>query len=187
MEIIPLITIEKRKIIQKSFSSFKTNTKKGENKIYILDLDGIKKNRPNLCTYQKLSKYYDIWADSAPKELGDVVDSFMSGVTSIVIRQKEYANFNPSKIKEISNNNIFLTIENEENETDFLEHKKEIDGFINFKKREQIQSNFKYKEVIKPLKESTYNYEENHENLDYWKKSGIKGLIVDIDKINRFR
>jgi len=43
MEIIPLITIEKRKIIQKSFSSFKTNTKKGENKIYILDLDGIKK------------------------------------------------------------------------------------------------------------------------------------------------
>jgi len=111
----------------------------------------------------------------------------MSGVTSIVIRQKEYANFNPSKIKEISNNNIFLTIENEENETDFLEHKKEIDGFINFKKREQIQSNFKYKEVIKPLKESTYNYEENHENLDYWKKSGIKGLIVDIDKINRFR
>jgi len=184
MEIIPLITIENKKSIQKSFSSFKNNAKQEEKRLYILDLDGIKKNKPNLCTYQKLSKYYDIWADFAPKDLGDVVDSFMSGVTSIVIRKKDYANFNPSKIKEISNNNIFLTIETE---AEVLEYRKEIEGFINIKKREQIESNFKYKEIINALKENTYTYEDKHENLGYWQKSGVKGLIVDIDKINRFR
>jgi len=188
METIPLISVENRKITQEASSNFENILKEigKQNKIYVLDRDGIERNKPNLCTYQRLSKYGDVWADFAPKNIGDIVDSFMSGATSIVIRRKYYKEFNPRKIKEISENNIYLNTENEPEGTEDPVSSK-IDGYINFKKREEMESDFKYKAFIKNLKDFFYTYEKNYENIDYWKNLGIKGILVDIDKIKRFR
>ena len=60
MNIIPLIHINKRKIVNSNFNNLE-NIKDllsayEDDFIYLLDYDGIKKNRPNICLFQKLSK-----------------------------------------------------------------------------------------------------------------------------------
>ena len=56
MEIIPLIRMEKRKILDDALSDNVLEQIDEEQIIYILDMDGIEKDKPNLCTYQRLSK-----------------------------------------------------------------------------------------------------------------------------------
>lgn len=188
MEILPLIKIRNRKIIKEHSSVFNKDLEENKEKkrIYILDLDGIEKNKPNFCTYQRLSKFYEVWTDFAPKNLGDVVDAFMSGVNAIVIRKRCYKNFNPKKIREISDNNIFLNIEDEEQENLSL-YKKEINGYVNFKTREEVESNQKLNRLIRKLQNDMYSYEKNHDNKEYWKRQEIKGLIIEINKLERFK
>jgi len=69
MEIIPLINLKRRKIIEPKHASnlsLKKILERYKNKkLYILDYDGLEKNKPNLCLYQKLSKYHEIWAITA--------------------------------------------------------------------------------------------------------------------------
>ncbi len=183
MEIIPLIKIKSKKILDYSIKDLILNKNFDEKTIYILDYDGINKNKPNLCTYQKLSKHYDIWVDFAPKNIGDVVDSFMTGAKAITIRNRYYKLFYPRKIKEISENNLFLTINDKESV--FLSD--EINGYVSFKTREEIESDFKYQTDTKQLSKKLYIYEKNPENKDYWEKKEIKGLLVDFNEYERFK
>lgn len=189
MQIIPLIKIKNRNILNFQIKDILTPGKyiKQDSSLYVLDYDGIEKNKPNLCTYQKLSKYYNIWTDFAPKNIGDIVDSFMSGVSSIIIRSKHYPDFNPIKIKEISDNKILLKIGDQTGAIKTSLSSNSIDGYINFKNRNEIESNIRYKSLIKQFKQRVYTHESNYENMNYWKKREIKGLIVDIDKIKRFK
>ena len=57
-------------------------------KIYIFDMDGLEKDKPNLCTYQRLSSFVELWVDNGPRNIGDVVDSTMAGATDITLRKK---------------------------------------------------------------------------------------------------
>lgn len=183
MEIIPLIKIKSKKILDYSIKDLILNKNFDEKTIYILDYDGINKNKPNLCTYQKLSKHYDIWVDFAPKNIGDVVDSFMTGAKAITIRNRYYKLFDPRKIKEISENNLFLTI----NDKEFVFLSDEISGYVSFKTREEIESDFKYQTDMKQISKKLYIYEKNPENKDYWEKKEIKGLLVDFNDYERFK
>lgn len=183
MEIIPLIKIKSKKILDYSIKDLILNNNFDEKPIYILDYDGINKNKPNLCTYQKLSKHYDLWVDFAPKNIGDVVDSFMTGAKAITIRNRYYQLFDPRKIKEISENNLFLTINDKESV--FLSD--EINGYVSFKTREEIESDFKYQTDTKQISKKLYIYEKNPENKKYWEKKEIKGLLVDFNEYGRFK
>ena len=90
MEIIPLIRMEKRKILDDALSDNVLEQIDEEQIIYILDMDGIEKDKPNLCIYQRLSKSHDLRIDNGPRNLGDVVDATMAGATDITLR-KTYA------------------------------------------------------------------------------------------------
>ena len=85
MEIIPVITMEKREISKKQSKFLKKylDERARQKPLYILDLFGINKDKPNLCTYQKLSKDFELWIDSGPRNLGDVVDIFMAGANAV--------------------------------------------------------------------------------------------------------
>jgi uncharacterized protein related to proFAR isomerase len=184
MEIIPLIYMKKRKIFvdktksslpqKEFFKKFET-----EKKIYILDLDGIEKNKPNLCTYQRLSNKYDLWVDFGPRNIGDVVDATMAGATDITLRKHLSPELNISDIRELSENKIYGNIDFDEELSN-----NNVDGFVNFYKKEEIESDFKYSDLFKRRiqKKKTYCYESNPKNWPYWKRYGVKDFIIDINR-----
>lgn len=188
MDIIPLIKLRNRKILNHSLEKILTNKNlEKEKPLYLLDYDGIEHNKPNICIYQKLSKHFDLWVDNAVKNLGDVVDSFMSGAKSIVIRLDKYPKFNPVSIKDISENKIFLNITNFSDIRIFDSYNEKIDGFVSLMHREDVENNFKYLKVVNEVGKKLYNYEENPANISFWNDKEIKGLLVAVEKIKRFK
>lgn len=185
MDLIPLIYMKKRKIyVEKTQSpvTLKEFLKQieGEKKIYIFDLDGIEKDKPNLCTYQRLSGSYDLWVDFGPRNLGDVVDATMAGATDITLRKNLCPQLYISKIKGITENKIYENI-------DFAEGLSfgDADGLVNFNSREEIERDFKHSDFFKrmSLKNKVYSYETDLENRTYWERFGVEGLLVDINKL----
>lgn len=193
MEIIPLIKLKKRKIIDEDESSSDNIFEQidEEQLLYVLDLDGIEKDKPNLCTYQKLSKSYELWIDNGPRNLGDVVDAFMAGATRITIRKDLCLQLDIPSIREITENKIYININLEDQKTqvseDMFYH--EIDGLVNFNNREKIRLDFRYSELLKQfsIKNKIYSYESDPLNVSYWKNYGMEGLLVEIKKLQEFK
>lgn len=189
MDLIPLIHMKNRKIhLEKTQSpvTMKEFLKKveGETRIYIFDLDGIEKDKPNLCTYQRLSGSHELWVDFGPRNLGDVVDATMAGATDITLRKNLCPKLSVFEIKEITENKIYANI-------DFNEDLsiQDADGFVNFYSRQEIEASFKYGSLLKEMtpKSKIYSYETDLKNLPYWKYFGVVGLFVDLDKIKELK
>ena len=189
MNIIHLIKMQKRKILS-ALSEKEIFEKIPENqKIYILDQDGIDKDKPNLCTYQRISSDYELWVDYGPRNLGDVVDMFMAGAESVTIRPLLWPNLDISDIRDISENRVFinLDIEKVKNSSGFFDY--DSDGLVNFYSRDNIESNFKYSDYLRyyGTKNKLYSYENDSKNINYWKMFGVKTLLVDIEKFEEFK
>jgi len=88
MKKIPLIYVYSGKVIDESGRKMKEWKEKiGEfGEIYIMDLDGISKNEPNLDFYQSI--YKKKWIDAYPRRFEDVMDIVVAGADKIVIRGK---------------------------------------------------------------------------------------------------
>ena len=189
MDFVPLIYMKDRKIHPGKTSNPISTTdllKQTEEtkKIYILDLDGIERDKPNLCTYQRLAGQIDFWVDSGPRDKGDIVDATMSGATDITLRKKLCPNLQVSEIKEISENKIYEKIDFRE-EIPF----NDIDGFVNFNTKEEIEGNFEYSGNLKKMSANNiiYSYESELKNLNYWKHFNVEGLLVDLNKVKEFK
>ena len=189
MDFIPLIYMKDRKIHTGKTSDaisiidFLKQAKEIK-KIYILDLDGVEKDKPNLCTYQRLAGQIDFWVDSGPRDKGDIVDATMSGATDITLRKKLCPNLQVSEIKEISENKIYEKI-------DFTEELpfNDINGFVNFNRKEEIEGNFEYSDKLKRkiANNILYSYESELKNINYWKHFNVEGLLVDFNKLKEFK
>ena len=188
MEIIPLIYMINRKIhLGKngeavSFQEFLKRAE-GKQKVYILDLDGIEKDKPNLCTYQRMSSFHEIWVDSGPRDLGDVVDATMAGATDITLRKELCPQLTMAEIKEIIENKIYVNLRN--NSRLSFEN---IDGVVNFKSREETEKDYNYRASLKNMgvKSKAYSYESDSRSRSYWEYFNAEGLLVDLNKIKEF-
>jgi len=193
MEIVPLIKLKKRKILgyPKSFLKDILKEINEDEKIYILDLDGIEKDKPNFCTFQSLSDSYDLWVDFGPRNLGDVVDAVLAGANTITLRKSLWPNVELSDIKDITENEIFLNIDiGFKGKYDFKDmYKQQLDGFVNFYSREEIESSFQNSDYFKTIakRKNTYIYELDLKNISFWKGFGIKGVLVDFEKFKEFK
>lgn len=188
MEVIPLIYIKNRNIyLEKdgSFISLKDflQVAKENKRIYILDLDGIEKDKPNLCTFQKLSSFFELWVDFGPRDLGDFVDATMTGVTDLTLRKKLCPQLNITDIKELIENKIYSNF-------DFSEEisYENLDGIVNFNSREEIESNYKYGSYLKNIGQNKiiYTYESELKNHAYWNNINLEGFLVNFNKIKEF-
>jgi hypothetical protein len=189
MELIPLITMKKRKILENESSKENIlDTIDSDSKIYIYDLDGINKDKPNLCTLQKYSSQYELWMDSGPRDLGDVVDSILAGAERVTIRKKLFPQININEIREITENPIFSNIEINYKKLDELRYL-DVDGFVNFYNIEEFQNKNEINQYINQLKNAKpiYAYEKNPSNINYWQKIGIKYLLVNANKLEEFK
>lgn len=160
-----------------------------EQLIYILDLDGIDKDKPNLCTFQKRSSDYQLWVDFGPRNLGDMVDVFMAGVERATIRPNLWPNLNINEIRDISENKVFIHIDIKKEQSTMEVFDYDSDGLVNLTGKEIIENNFKYSDYLRQygLKKKLYSYENNPKNINYWKTLGVKTLLVDVDKYMDFK
>lgn len=196
MNLVSLIQMKNRKIYLgegENPMDYKEFLKKfeEERKIYILDWDGIEKDNPNLCTFQRLSHLYEIWVDFGPRDLGDIVDAFMAGATEITIRRHLCPQLAISDIRKLSENKIYANIDfdnmNLKNIDDLLFY--DSDGLVNLNSKVKIDQDFRYSDFLNTLKmkNKLYSYDSNPENLSYWKQFGAEGLLVDINKFEEFK
>ena len=187
MELIPLIQIKNRKIQrEQKYTQYELNFDNLK-EIYILDLDGIEKNKPNLCTYQKLTKKTELWIDSGPRNEGDIVDNLMAGAEKITIRKNTWPNVDITHITEITENPIYLEIKIQEiNNINIQNLENELyNGIIIINTENTDENAILYSNYIKKitLKFNIYYYDKNPTNQQLLEKIGIKGLLIDIDKM----
>jgi len=199
MEIIPLVYIKDRKprLEGKKYPSILAEVLEQLDEgssIYFLDADGIEKDKPNLCTYQRLPSRQNMWIDAGPRVLGDVVDVVMAGATTIIVRQNLWPKLDIERIKELTENEIYIGIDLKTQAKDLnnVRLPSGIDGVVLLNNREEIEKEFKTadfaRELIRRLdKHKLYVYESNPENVYYWEKRGAVGLLVDINKIEGFK
>lgn len=196
MKIIPLICLKKRKIVAEkegdwlSINEVLERVDKDE-KIYVLDIDGIEENKPNLCLYPKLSENHKIWIDAGPRVLGDVVDSIMAGATNITVRKKIWSELDISSIREITESEVYVDIGPKSQDIQSIDFPllHDINGLVLFNNKNQIETDFKYGSLLKNLciKYKIYAYESNPKNFSYWKTLGVVGLLMDIRKSREFK
>ena len=196
MDIIPLIYLKKGKIIVEQeeyhlpFNEILEQVDKDVN-IYVLDTDGIEKDKHNLCLYQKLSKSHALWVDTGPRVLGDIVDVIMAGATNITIRNNLWHGLDVLSIKEITENKIYAGVDlksQADNNKEIIPFY-DVDGLVVLDGGNQVERDFKYGSFLKNLciKHEVYAYERNSKNINYWENLGVTGLLVDIIKIKGFK
>ncbi len=115
MQELPIIKIRKGKIkrgekIWKKREAIKTIEEicREYNGVYIIDLDGYRKNSANIDVYKRIKA--DIWVDSFPRYVEDVMDLIIVGINRITIRnmKEEYL----KEISEICEKEIFISEKN---------------------------------------------------------------------------
>jgi uncharacterized protein related to proFAR isomerase len=191
MKIIPLINIKKRKIVKLNYKNFENINVLLENYkdeyLYILDHDGILKNRPNLCAFQKLSKNHELWVDTGPRVIGDIVDSVIAGASIITIR-KELINLNESSnINEILENDIYLNTSYFQKSGE--DNKIELDFLLPFSDQNKDalnlgDSNFDLNSI---KNNNAFVYLPSKDDIQKIKKFDVEGYIIDIENIEEFK
>jgi hypothetical protein len=186
---MPLIYLENRKIqIEKNgvvllLDEVLENVDK-DKEMYFFDIDGIEKNKPNLCTYQKIAEKRNIWVDTGPRTLGDVVDLLMAGANKITIRPHLFPIKEILSIKEITENMIYSVVDLSDENLAFFNFSQfpSIDGFIFFPDKKHKGFDFKKEETLKNLcvKHKIYVCDCDRENISYWKEIGVSGLLLDL-------
>ena len=190
MKIIPLIYFQKRKRYAEkdgdvlSLKELFAYIDKGA-EVYVYDKDGVEKDKPNLCTYPKLSEHCKIWVDCGPRTLGDVVDVVMAGATSITLRKNLWPKLEISSIKEITESNIYEMIDpqNITDKTSSFSSSADVDGYVVSSYKDKFKRNFIYAEAIKNIcKRFNATVIESDETFfPHWKNIGVSALLIELN------
>jgi hypothetical protein len=157
--------------------------KHGFSDLYVIDEQGIKLNEPNYSFYQRYSSLFDLWVDTGPRDIGDVVDDIFSGAKRIVIRLNLWNEESLSKIKALTDHELYLAV-NGSNIQVIYEHPglfEQANGIVLFmtnKFRVDFKQESKISQIIKD--KPTYVFDDD-ENERYWASKNIKGFLKDIN------
>ncbi len=140
MEELPLVYLSRGKIIEgkNRFNAVDKlkEMKKERKKVYVLDLDGVKRNRPNLDIYKKVSHKPFLWIDALPRYLEDVMDLVVVGADKItvgdIMDDEEL-----KKIREMCDGELFLRGK-DETETAKKAAELGFDGIVTVSPKEKV-------------------------------------------------
>jgi hypothetical protein len=193
MELIPLIYLKKRQILpslQKSPLTPQELIEQIENDqpLYCYDLDGIEDNKPNLCTYQRLANHLNLWIDTGPRDLGDVVDIVFAGANTITIRPHLWTRFQLQSIREITENQLFLNYPPLHQRQDPNFSYQDADGII-LPPTTEDSRDFKNRTHIKNLSAHTKIYVmlSDYEQLSSWENLDVTGFLVELTNLQEFK
>jgi len=89
MERIPLVHVERGQAVVEGERSSAVETLRelrGEHDlVYVVDLDGVRRNRANIDVYKAVSKKAFLWLDAAPRRVEDVIDLVVAGATRVTL------------------------------------------------------------------------------------------------------
>ncbi|RLF35273.1 MAG: hypothetical protein DRN08_03290, partial [Thermoplasmata archaeon] len=192
MEKIPIIQIKKRKILKKTeekktkyihIDEILPNTETHQ-KVYVEDLDGIEKNKPNLDIYQKIAeRHNELWIDQGPRTIGDVVDTVMTGAKHVTIRKNLFPEEEIPNLRNIIESKIYILIDHKQlknKQHTFYTTTEDIDGLVLSISKKDIETDFKTSEQIKNICRKYKVYVREAENIHYWEKIGATGLLINI-------
>ena len=184
MEMIPFIylTIPFEKTILPTLNLKELKKTHQINDLYIIDEEGIEKNRPRFCFYQRFSSIFDIWVDAGPRSIDDVVDDVFAGAKRIVIRSTLWSEPSIEGIREISENEIFLAMHLDEivNNTYSRILFDEVDGIVVFITDQYQRIGFKHGSIISQIVEKKPTYIFSNDDISSWASKNIKGYLKDI-------
>jgi len=73
--------------------------KQGFSELYVIDEQGVRRNEPRYAFYQRFSPLFNLWVDTGPRGIGDVVDDIFSGAKRIIIRENLWTEDSLSQIR----------------------------------------------------------------------------------------
>ena len=190
MDIIPLIYIENGVLLmsrngeQLSTDELFQRVQK-DTMLYILDIDGIEHDNPQLDLYQKLSDHCILWVDAGPRMLDDVMDIIMAGATNITVREELWPAIDILGILDITEGETYLAVDPQQQETTIeLSLLKKIAGIVIFNDENQMTTDFNSWRFLKEgiTKPKIYLYDIPSMNMSYWEERGVTGILVDLKK-----
>lgn len=140
MEKMPLAYVKSGKVVDgnRRFDAVEKLKELGKKygHVYVMDLDGVKRDRPNLDIYQKLSHKPFLWIDSLPRDLEDVMDIVIVGAERVTIGDI-FGDDDLRKIRDMCDIEIFLR-GNDEKEAAEKAKKFGFDGVVLVSPKEKV-------------------------------------------------
>lgn len=145
--------------------------------LYVLDLDGIERNNPNLELYQRLADHCILWIDNGPRRIDDVMDTIMAGATNLTLREDLWSNLDMPEVQELTDDEIYLERTRPFQEEMTLQHGYGEDiGIILFNEEQMYGSVLKERLANRKL----YVYAHSLEKIQLWTEQGITGVVIDL-------
>jgi uncharacterized protein related to proFAR isomerase len=124
MKLIPAISVNRGRVVVVENGQYKplvnndglyrnpvkmvTESAFSSDEVFILDIDGIESNKPDMDMVKKLAKHKEIWLDSGANNTGNIMDLFVSGASRVVIGTKSIGSLEVlSEAIRLSENIIF--------------------------------------------------------------------------------
>jgi len=186
VEIINYIYLKKGKIYLSNACEYSVEINKfisdygKDTNLYILDYDGIAKNKPNVNIYQRLSSFSDLWIDSGPRSTGDVIDFVMAGANKITIRKDLSDSIDIAHLRELSESKFYLAVkESSLKEYVNLLNISMFDGIIVLLNEKRRDIDFISASYLKNFASNNdiYLFNSKFRPKSHWEKMGISGLF----------
>ena len=185
METIPVVYLKKdfEKTLLPRIDLPEIKEKQGFEHLYIIDEEGITKNRPRFCFYQRFSRYFDLWIDAGPREIDDIVDDVFAGAKKIIIRPSLWTEPTIQSTRELTENEIYIAVEANELQQDTvnLSFYDQADGIIIFCTKPDQRISFKNESIINQIIEKKDVYVFDDGNNTFWQSKNVKGYLKDIN------
>jgi uncharacterized protein related to proFAR isomerase len=157
--------------------------KQGFSDLYIVDEQGIERNQPQYDFYQRISPLLDIWVDTGPRTMEDVVDEIFAGAKRVIIRLNLWMEESLTQIHELTDHDIFLAVDNNQM-YQLYSHPilyEEADGLVVFM-TSGMKTDFKSESILTQVMRYKPIYIfDSKENETYWASKKINGLLQDIN------
>lgn len=195
MEFLPFIKFYRGKIILSNGEKISyddlLDLMDVDNRLYIYDFDAIKRDKPNLNLYQKLSASYEIWVDAKPGDELDVVDFLTAGASTLVLRDEDPLKFDINKIRELTDLKILKNLDNNFKEFGgfHFDFSNDYDGFVLIEADVFKIKGFKFEGFVKKIAKDNdfFVYDTDSKNITYWRRLGVQNFLVPIEKIKEFK
>lgn len=116
-EMIPLLLLRGRSLLfreysKKELSDFSKSLRQDNfEKLYIMDLDGIERNKPQLDIVQRLSDDFSVLYEGGPRKGANIIDCIMAGAEIAYMNTASIESFDEIKIALSYSENVGLKID----------------------------------------------------------------------------
>jgi hypothetical protein len=184
MNIVPLVSLKNTKLFDgkdgDDFSLLDISTRvEKDSLLYVLDLDGIERNNPNLDLYQRLAEHCTLWIDNGPRRIDDVMDTIMAGATNITLREDLWPVLDMAGVQDLTDDEIYLDMSRQHQEQKILQHSYGGDIGIILFNEETLYGSFSRE---KTFNQKIYLYASSLEKIQLWTEQGITGIIIDLNE-----